>query len=43
MSDYYDRVVPENFSADKDDLLMRSIITNYAVEGKLADGSGPNG
>jgi hypothetical protein len=43
LSDYYSRVTPENFSADKDDLLMRSVIQNYAVEGKLADGSGPNG
>jgi len=43
MSDYYKRVIPINFSADKDDLLMRSVISNYAIEGQLADGSGPNG
>ena len=43
MSDFYNRVIPANFSADKDDLLMRSIISNYAIEGRLKDGSGPNG
>lgn len=41
-SDYYSRKVPDIFdSSDKDDLLMRSVITNYAVEGKT-DGA-PNG
>jgi len=41
-SDYYSRKVPEVFdSSDRDDLLMRSVISNYAVEGK-SDG-GPNG
>lgn len=43
LSDFYSRVIPENFSADKDDLLMRSIISNYAIEGRLKDGSGPTG
>ena len=38
---YYDRVVPSNFAEGTDDLLMRSLITNYALEGKT-DGE-PNG
>ena len=38
----YERVAPENFSAGSDDLFMKSMIMNYAQEGK--DGSGaPNG
>lgn len=42
-SDYYDRVLPTHFdSTDKDDLLMRSIISTYSVEGKGDDGK-PNG
>jgi len=41
-SDYYERQVPDLFgSTDKDDLLMRSAISNYAVEGK--GDNGPNG
>lgn len=35
--------MPENFSGSSDDRLMNSLIRNYAVEGKLEDGSGPNG
>ena len=38
---YYDRVVPTNFETGTDDLLMRSLITNYSLEGKT-DGA-PNG
>jgi len=42
-SSYYTRVVPDKYnSTDKDDLLMRSVISNYAVEGRGEDG-GPNG
>ena len=37
-SSYYERVVPEKY----DDLLMRSVISTYAVEGKGDDGN-PNG
>mgnify|MGYP001409928989 FL=1 len=41
-SDYYERQVPDLFgSTDKDDLLMRSAISTYAVEGK--GDNGPNG
>ena len=38
----YERVVPEHFSGDSDDLFMRSMINTYADEGKNGDGS-PNG
>ena len=31
-SGYYDRVVPDRFSEGSDDLLMRSLITTYALE-----------
>ena len=42
-SDYYERKLPTHFdSTDKDDLLMRSIISTYSVEGKGDDGQ-PNG
>lgn len=42
-SDYYSRTVPALYgSTEKDDLLMRSAIENYAVEGKGDDGA-PNG
>lgn len=37
-SDYYSRKTPEHFSAPSDDLLMRSLIQNYAVEGRGANG-----
>lgn len=40
-SDYYSRVTPDHFSAGSDDLLMRSLIQNYALEGKV--GNGPTG
>jgi len=38
----YERVVPDHFAADTDDLFMRSMIKTYADEGKNKDGS-PNG
>jgi len=38
----YTRVVPARFSADSDDIFMRSMVDNYSVEGKNKDGS-PNG
>ena len=42
LDDAYTRVVPARFSGDSDDLFMRSMIENYALEGKNKDGS-PNG
>ena len=38
----YTRVIPGHFSADSDDLFMRSMVKTYALEGKNKDGS-PNG
>ena len=38
----YERVTPTNFAADSDDIFMRSMIQQYALEGKNKDGS-PNG
>ena len=38
----YERVPTTRFSGDHDDLFMRSMIMNYAREGKNEDGS-PNG
>lgn len=40
--DYYQRTVPDRFSEGKDDLLMNSVISKYALEGKADDGH-PNG
>ena len=34
----YSRVTPERFSADSDDIFMRSVIQNYAQEGATKDG-----
>ena len=34
----YDRVTPARFSADSDDIFMRSVIQNYAQEGSWKDG-----
>ena len=34
---FYSRVTPSNFSADSDDLLMRSLIQKYAIEGRSDD------
>ena len=36
----YERVLPGRFSADSDDLFMRSMIANYAVEKKDCDADG---
>ena len=38
----YKRVTPARFSADDDDIFMRSMVQHYALEGKNKDGS-PNG
>jgi len=38
----YARVTPARFAADSDDIFMRSMIEQYALEGKNKDGS-PNG
>ena len=38
----YDRKTPARFAADSDDIFMRSMIEQYALEGKNKDGS-PNG
>ena len=38
----YERVVPSRFSGDSDDIFMRSMITNYAVEKKACDDDGKN-
>ena len=38
----YERVPPEHFAAGTDDLFMRSMIMNYAQEGKDKEGA-PNG
>ena len=39
----YSRQVPTNFADDGDDLFMRSMISNYALEGKACDASGCKG
>ena len=41
----YDRVIPARFTADSDDIFMRSMLKNYAMEGakKKEEGGGPNG
>ena len=41
----YERVIPPRFSADSDDLFMRSMLKTYAIEGAKdkEDGGGPNG
>jgi len=38
----YERAIPARFSADTDDLFMRSMITTYALEGKTCDDKGKN-
>merc|ERR1719443_2656106 len=35
----YERVVPDRFSSDSDDIFMRSMITNYALEAQDKDGA----
>merc|ERR1740123_1959497 len=37
--DGYVRVVPDRFSGNDDDLFMRSMISNYALEGQDKDGA----
>jgi hypothetical protein len=32
-SSYYDRVVPDQFTKEKDDRLMNSLISKYSLEG----------
>jgi hypothetical protein len=32
---YYNKKIPGHFSKDSDDLLVRSLITKYAVEGRV--------
>ena len=41
----YERVIPPRFTADSDDLFMRSMFETYAIEGAKdkEDGGGPNG
>ena len=34
----YNRVIPDRFSADSDDIFMRSMYNNYAVEEQTKDG-----
>ena len=34
---FYSRSTPVNFSADSDDLLMRSLIQKYSIEGRTDD------
>ena len=34
----YERIVPSRFAADSDDIFMRSMINNYALEEKTVDG-----
>lgn len=43
-TEYYTRKIPEHFSGngDHDDLLMRSLITKYAIEGRAKNGK-PSG
>jgi hypothetical protein len=38
MGGKYTRVVPARFSGDDDDLLLRSVFNNYALEGETKDG-----
>ena len=38
----YERVVTNRFSGDGDDIFMRSMIANYAVEKKACDDEGKN-
>merc|ERR1712167_19099 len=35
----YKRVIPSRFEGDGDDIFMRSVFTNYALEGKDDDGN----
>merc|ERR1712084_113122 len=33
----YERVIPKNFEGDGDDIFIRSVLKNYALEGKTED------
>ena len=39
----YERVIPDRFSADSDDILMRSVYNNYAIEEEDEDTHKPTG
>merc|ERR1711907_663241 len=39
----YERQIPAHFSGDGDDLFMRSVLKNYALEGKDEDTEKPTG
>merc|ERR1711907_902423 len=39
----YERVIPAHFGGDGDDLFMRSVLKNYALEGKDEDTEKPTG
>ena len=38
----YSRTLPAHFSGDSDDIFMRSVLANYAVEKKACDADGAN-
>ena len=38
----YSRSIPANFAGDSDDIFMRSVLNNYAVEKKACDDEGKN-
>merc|ERR1712083_848590 len=42
MNGAYERVTTARFSADSDDIFMRSMIENYALEAKSCDDDGAN-
>ena len=39
----YDRAIPDRFSADSDDIFMRSVYNNYAIEEEDEDTNKPTG
>ena len=39
----YDRKIPDRFSADSDDIFMRSVYNNYAIEKEDKDTHAPTG
>ena len=41
-SNEYERVLPTRFTTGDDDIFMRSMIANYALEGKACDDDGAN-
>ena len=42
-SEYYTRAMPAEYTGPTGDLNMQSLINDYALEGRLADGTGGNG